>query len=121
MKDSLIIIGAGEEQIRAYKLAKDMGLFVIGTDMNEQAPAFKFADFQLISSTRSIPETLESLEKLPIFCNIKGVMTIGNDCAPTVSAVAEHFSTSAISIKAAWNASDKSLPNCFIFLYQTAR
>lgn len=114
MKDSLIIIGAGEEQIRAYKLAKDMGLFVIGTDMNEQAPAFKFADFQLISSTRSIPETLESLEKLPIFCNIKGVMTIGNDCAPTVSAVAEHFSTSAISIKAARNASDKSLMKaCF--------
>ena len=34
MTDSLIIIGASREQVRAYTVAKELGLYVIGTDMD---------------------------------------------------------------------------------------
>ena len=43
-KKCLMIVGAGEEQIYAYKLAKKMGLYVVGTDKNPDAPGFNYAD-----------------------------------------------------------------------------
>jgi biotin carboxylase len=114
MTDSLIIIGASREQVRAYTVAKELGLYVIGTDMDANAPAFSFADLKLLASTRDIQETLASIQEIPSHLKVKGVMTIGNDAAKTVSAVAEYFKTPCISLKAAINASDKSLmKSCF--------
>ncbi len=70
MKKTLLIIGAGREQITAYQLAKKMGLFVVGTDRNPKAPAFKFADKKLICSTRDANHTLETVlefsKKIPL-------------------------------------------------------
>jgi len=114
MTDALIIIGAGQEQIRAYKVAKKLGLYVIGTDMDDNAPAFSFADLKLLASTRDLEETLTSIKEIPSHLKVQGVMTIGNDAAKTVSGVAEYFKTPCISTKAASNASDKSLmKSCF--------
>lgn len=61
MKKTLLIIGAGREQIPAYQIAKKMGLNVIGTDRNPNAPAFDFADKKLICSTRDANHTLETV------------------------------------------------------------
>ena len=49
---TLLIIGAGIEQIPAYQIAKKMKLKIIGTDINPKAPAFKYADKKIIASTR---------------------------------------------------------------------
>ena len=43
LDSALLIIGAGIEQVYAYKLARKMGYKVIGTDGNPHAPAFTFA------------------------------------------------------------------------------
>ena len=105
----IIIIGAGQEQIRAYTIARDMGLFIIGTDMNPEAPALQYADAALICSTRDVPATLTEVSKYSKSGKIHGVMTIGNDAALTVAAVAELLGTPSISTKSAECATNKML------------
>ena len=63
MVKKLLIIGASNEQLQVYKTAKKMGLFVIGTDKNPNASAFRYADAKLICSTRNAKETLETVIK----------------------------------------------------------
>ena len=44
MNKTLLIIGAGREQIAAYKIAKQMNLRIVATDINPYAPGFQYAD-----------------------------------------------------------------------------
>ena len=107
MKKTVVIVGAGLEQIRAYKVAKSLGYSTIATDIDKKAPAFEFSDYQLICSTRDPDATLEKLKGLTKKIKIGGVMTIGNDAAQTVALIASHFNLVGISQKAAFGASDK--------------
>ena len=52
-KKTIVIIGAGKEQQRAYEIAK-LKLTVIGVDKNKEAPALKYADFKINISVRKI-------------------------------------------------------------------
>lgn len=88
MPKRLLIIGAGLEQVPAYQLAKEKGLYVVGTDINPDAPAFDFADDSLIASTRDVDETLAVVRAYASKYPIDGVMTIANDVPYTVAAVA---------------------------------
>ena len=103
----VLIIGAGLEQIEAYKIAKKMGLYVIGTDMNPKAPAFNFADEKIIASTRDVQETVSKVKKYVKDKPIDGVMTIANDVPLTVATVAKEFNLPGISIRSAQLASNK--------------
>ncbi len=58
MAKTLLLIGAGREQIPGIKLAREMGLRVVATDMNPQAPGFQFADDHLIVSTYDVEKTV---------------------------------------------------------------
>ena len=109
MKKTLLIIGAGREQIPAYQIAKKMGLTVIGTDRNPNAPAFDFADQKLICSTRDANHTLETALKFSEKNSINGVMTIANDVPFTVALVANTLSLPGISLQSARYASNKIL------------
>ena len=109
MKKTLLIIGAGREQIPAYQIAKKMGLTVIGTDRNPDAPAFDFADKKFICSTRDANHTLETVLEFSKKNPINGVMTIANDASLTVALVANTLGLPGISSKSAKYASDKSL------------
>jgi biotin carboxylase len=109
MKKTLLIIGAGREQIPAYQIAKKMGLTVIGTDRNPDAPAFDFADKKLICSTRDANHTLEIVLEFSKKNPINGVMTIANDASLTVALVANTLGLPGISSKSAKYASYKSL------------
>jgi len=109
MPKRLLIIGAGLEQVPAYKLAKKMGLYVVGTDMNPKAPAFEFSDDKIIASTRDVEDTLMKVKKYAKKNQINGVMTIANDVPLTVATVASEFNLPGISIKSAKLASNKML------------
>ena len=109
MKKSLLIIGGGYEQIRAYQLAKEMGLFVVGTDVNPYAPAFDFADDKLICSTRDAKQTLTKVLKYSKTHQISGVITIANDVPYTVALVAQSLKLKGISLQAAKFTSNKLL------------
>ncbi len=110
MKKCLLIIGAGFEQIYAYKLAHNMGLEVVASDYDPDAPAFAYADYKLIASTRDPEETISAAQK---FHNeqrpIDGVMTIANDVPLTVASVANALGLPGISIETGRIASDKLL------------
>ena len=108
MKKKLVIIGAGAEQIYAYKLARESGYYVISTDQAPSAPAAKFADYFIQASTRDADETLAALKD---YCRkngpINGVMTIANDVPLTVARVAEYYGLPGHSVESAILASDK--------------
>ena len=115
MKKTVVIVGAGLEQVRAYKVAKSLGYSTIATDIDKKAPAFEFSDYQLICSTRDPDATLEKLKGLTKKIKIGGVMTIGNDAAQTVALIASHFNLVGISQKAAFGASHKQkMKECFL-------
>jgi len=86
---TLLIIGAGREQVPAYSLAKQKGYVVVGTDIDPFAPGFDLADFRLLCSTRDVEATLAAVIAFHQQHHISGVMTIANDCPYTVSRVAE--------------------------------
>ena len=109
MKKTLLIIGAGREQIPAYQIAKKMGLNVIGTDRNPNAPAFDFADKKLICSTRDANHTLKTVLEFSKKNSINGVMTIANDVPFTVALVANTLNLPGISLQSARYASNKIL------------
>lgn len=108
-KKTLLIVGAGTEQIPAYQKARERGFTVIASDMNESAPAVQYADGFIHASTRDPMETSLRAEEFHKKHKIDGVMTIANDVPLTVAKVAERLGLKSISVKAAEAASDKIL------------
>ena len=54
---TLLIISGGIESIPCIKRASDMGLHVVVSDGNPNAPGFKYADDVLVASTYDILNT----------------------------------------------------------------
>jgi biotin carboxylase len=104
---TLLIIGAGVEQIPAYKLAKQRGITAVGTDINPNAPAFEFADYRLIASTRDNDKTFSVVGDFARKHKINGVMTIANDVPLLVSLLAEEFKLVSYSTYSARLVSNK--------------
>ena len=111
---TLLIIGAGAEQVPAYEIAKKRNLTIVGSDIDKDAPGLKLADFSLIASTRNPTDTLHQVKEFSKIHEIDGVMTIANDVPLTVATVADYLGLKSIGIQAAKNASDKYLmKKCF--------
>ncbi|MDC0091972.1 ATP-grasp domain-containing protein [Gammaproteobacteria bacterium] len=114
MTKTLMIIGAGAEQVPAYYAAKAKGLNIVGSDMNLDAPGLELADYKLQASTRDPIETLQKVKELTEYIQIDGVMTIANDVPLTVATVADFLKLPSIGIDSAKIASDKHLmKKCF--------
>jgi len=106
---TLMIIGAGAEQVPAYILAKNRGLRVVGTDLNPNAPGFAYADYKILVSTRNANATASEALKFCQSIAINGVMTIANDVPYTVARVASVIGLPSISLDAAKCVTDKQL------------
>lgn len=109
MAKTLLIIGAGVEQVPAYQAARARGLVVVGSDMNPEAPAFAHADHRLIASTRDAEATFRAAAEFARHTPIDGVMTIANDVPYTVAVVAERLGLPGIPVSAARAVSNKLL------------
>ena len=105
----LLIIGAGIEQIKAYQLAREMGLQTVGSDIDPNAPAFQFADDRILASTRDADETLRAVRAYVKSKPVDGVMTIANDVPFTVATVAHALGLPSISVESAEIAANKML------------
>lgn len=57
----LICLGAGPSQTPLIMTAKNMGFDVIACDINEDAPGFEFADYQINVSTHNFKEVIKSI------------------------------------------------------------
>lgn len=108
-RKALLIIGAGEEQKLVVKKAKEMGIFVIVSDMNLNAPAVKLADDFILASTYHPDETVKAVLKYRKKRKIDGVIAVGIDAPLTVSMVAKNINSNSHSIKTARIATNKLL------------
>lgn len=104
---SLMIIGAGAEQVPAYERAKARGLIVIGTDIDPSAPGLAYADHVVVASTRNPEQTAGAALEFSRSHPINGVMTIANDVPLTVATVAKSLDLPSISIDSARIAQNK--------------
>jgi biotin carboxylase len=84
---TLLILGAGKEQVVAITLAKSKGIRTVVLDKNPNADGGALADEFHLVSTRDRAAVLEFARNYP--GRIDGVMTIASDIPHMVSAAAE--------------------------------
>ena len=106
---TLLIIGAGAEQVPAYQAARFRGLRIIGTDQDPNAPGLAMADHRIIVSTRDAEGTLSKVLDFTHSDRIDGVMTIANDVPYTVSLIGQKLGLRVIPLESARLVTDKVL------------
>lgn len=108
LRKSIMILGAGIMQIPAILKAKDMGLFVIASDKNKDAPGFKYADYALILDIKDakghVSFALANRERF----NISGVFA-GADVAVTAAFISEALGLPGIPVEVAVRSNNKWL------------
>ena len=111
MHESLLILGAGQMQLPAIRLAKAQGLRVICIDPQADAPGLSIADEAHVSDLGDEALCL-SIAKAG---RIDGVMTLAAEYPiPTVARIASELGLPGISPETATNATDKqAMRQCF--------
>lgn len=102
---TLLILGAGKEQVPAITRAKSKGIYTVVLDMNPQAEGFKYADEYYIISTRDEKSLIDFVKNYD--GKIDGVITIASDIPHMVSKVAEEIGVKHIPVKSACLTVDK--------------
>jgi len=105
---TLLIISGGLEAVPGIKKAKEMGLNVLVSDIDLNAPGFEFSDDKIIASTYDYIKT----ERLAREYNenkkkIDGVISFSADVPYTVSYVAKSLGLPGLSLETASLSSDK--------------
>jgi biotin carboxylase len=109
MEKYLIILGAGPDQVPVFSEAKKLGLKTVAVDYNADSVAFEVADIEVIASVKDKEETISALKKLS--ARFAGVMTLGVEISPIVSAVAAEFRLTAVSEETAFLTTNKCARN----------
>ena len=108
MSKTILIISGGAEAVHGIKLAKKLGLKVVVSDADPNAPGFEFADHKIIVSTYDIDATVMAATKFHKNVRpIDGVICIASDVPLTVAKVADELKLPGISIASAKLATDK--------------
>lgn len=101
----ILIVGAGDEQVSAIQVARDMGMTVLTTDMKSDAPGCAYAHKAFTVSTTDFKGTLDIARQE----RIDGIMTLCSETAvPVVARVASQLSLPGISLETALKATNKS-------------
>jgi biotin carboxylase len=101
----LAILGAGQEQVPMYEVARNMGLKTVGFDSRADAPAVELADTFFPVSSSNAGDVLTALQASRI--RPSGVITIGSDVSVAVATVQSHFGLPGQSIDIAKRFTDK--------------
>lgn len=108
MAKTLLVISAGIEAAPGIRIAREMGLHVVASDRDPQAPGFAFADDRLLASTYDVEETLgAALDYHRRVRPIDGVIAIASDVPLTVATVAAELGLPGIPRESARLAQDK--------------
>lgn len=108
MDKTLWIVSGGAEAVPGIKRAKEMGLRVVVSDMDAEAPGFAFADDRIIASTYDASATANAaLEYNRKIRPVNGVISIASDVPMTVATVASTLGLPGITLETAALASDK--------------
>lgn len=102
----ILIIAAGAWQVPVIQKAQSMGLKVVATDKNPEAPGLETADFPEVVDIIDLEETLKVARKY----KVDAVITEQTDYSvPTAAYVAEKMGLPGISYEAALSATNKWL------------
>jgi biotin carboxylase len=108
MAKTLLIVSGGIEAAHAAKRAKEMGLYVVVSDRDPEAPGFEFSDSRLIADVYGATETAAAAERFSRkIRKIDGVLCVAADAPTTVAAVSERLGIPGLSKESARLASDK--------------
>jgi len=108
MKRTILIICGGIEAVHGIRRAKEMGLHVVVSDRDPNAPGLLEADDCLIASTYDAGATMRAAQRYAQTVHpIHGVLSIGADVPWTVASVADSLGLPGLSLEAAHLASDK--------------
>lgn len=107
---TLLMVGAGLEQIPGIRRARELGLFVVTVDGNPAAPGFSYADAHGVVSTYDSAGCVDFARRFVREIRpIDGVMTLASDVPVTVSSVAAELRLPGNGLATARRASDKVL------------
>jgi biotin carboxylase len=112
MPKNLLVVGGGIEAVPGLERGRQMGLHLVVSDKNPDAPGFAFADNnnedKLLASTYDIEATVAAARRYHREVRpIHGVMCIASDIPRTVAAVAADLGLPGISQESARLSSDK--------------
>lgn len=108
MVKTLLIVSGGIEAADAAKRAKELGLYVVVSDRDTQAPGFAYADSCLIADVYGADETAAAAERYNRkIRKIDGVICVAADAPMTVASVCERLRIPGLSRQSAQLASDK--------------
>src|SRR5580658_1794048 len=108
MHKNLLVVGGGIEAVPGLERAKQMGLHLVVSDTNPEAPGFAVADDRLLASTYDIEATVAAARGYHrAVRRFDGVMCIASDIPKTVAAVAADLGLPGISRESAHLSSDK--------------
>jgi biotin carboxylase len=108
MDKALLIVSGGIEAADAARRAKEMGLYVIVSDRDANAPGFAYADSCIIADVYGPDETAAAAERYSRkIRKIDGVICVAADAPITAATVADRLGLPGISIDAARTACDK--------------
>ena len=113
---TILIISGGIEAVDAAKRAKEMGLTVVVSDHDPQAPGFAFADSCLIADVYGATETAAAAERYSRkIRKIDGVICVAADAPLTAATVAQRLRLPGLPIHVAELACDKlAMKKCFV-------
>ena len=115
-KKALLFVGAGLETVPGMRLAAEMGLRVVASDANINAPGMSIANDRILASTYDINETVAAASKFHTETwPLSGVLCLGTDVPMTVAAVAATLGLPGVSTRSALLAADKlAMKDCFV-------
>lgn len=115
MSKTLLIISGGIEAADAARRAKAMGLHVVVSDRDTQAPGFAFADSRLIADVYGPEETAAAAARYSRKVRkIDGVLCVAADAPVTAAMVAQRLRLPGLPLHVAELACDKlAMKRCF--------
>ena len=106
MKTLLVVCG-GLEAVPGIERVKALGVRVVVSDRDENAPGFAVADDRILASTYDVEETADRAQEYARAHGLDGVMSIASDVPRTVAGVAKRLDLPGPSPETAELASDK--------------
>lgn len=104
----LFVVGGGLEAVPGILRAQRMGLHVLVSDRNPQAPGCIHADSCIVADTYDVAGTVAAARRFVAEARpINGVICIATDVPLTVAAVAEALGLAGIGLETAGRTADK--------------
>jgi biotin carboxylase len=105
---TLLVVSAGVEAVPGIEHARELGLHVVASDGNPDAPGFAVADDRLHASTYDVAATVAAARRYDSEVrHIDGVISIASDVPLTVATVAVELGLPGVSLETIRLSSDK--------------